>query len=347
MDGNPINYSIMKKLKYIFILLVLLTSCQNKDLTFPDYKYNGVYFPLQYPLRTLVLGDSRSDNSLDKNLQFHIGVSIGGMYENKKSWNVEYMLDTTLVPSNLTTSAGDTLKVLPPAYFTLSPLNNVIIPAGSFDGLILVQLTDAFLDDPLAVKGDYVIPLRITGSTADSILRGVPAVSNPNKNIASDWDASASPKDFVLFGIKYINPYHGSYFHRGKDITLSAAGDTLSTVVYHQRYVENDQLWKLTTTGRTTVETNGVGSQFSSNTELTLDIDSSGTINVKPVTTSALQAKGVGKYVKNSEIWGGTKNNAMYLNYIYKNGTLNHVVTDTLVFRDNGVVFEQFSVKLN
>lgn len=334
-------------MKYIIVLAVLLASCKNEEVTYPDFDHTTVYFPLQYPLRTLVLGDSRSDNSLDKKLQFHIGVSIGGMYENKKSWDVGYTVDKTLVPATLTTAAGDPIKVLPDAYYKLAPLNQVTIPSGSFDGLILVQLTDAFLDDPLAVTGNYVIPLRITSSTADSILRGKPFVPNPNKLVASDWNPNAPPRDFVLFGIKYINPYHGAYFHRGKDVTLDAGGNPSSTVTYHQQYVENDQLWKLTTTGRTTVNTNGIGSLFTANTMLTLDIAANGAVQVKPVATSTIQATGTGKYVTNAEPWGGTNHPGIYLNYTYKNGTVNHAVTDTLVFRDNEVVYEQLSIKVN
>lgn len=337
----------MKKIKYLVMLVALLSACKNEKVTYPDYDHTSVYFPLQLPLRTLVLGDSRSDNSLDKKLQFHIGVSIGGMYENKKSWDVGYIVDKTLVPSTLTTAAGDPIKVLPDAYYTITPQNKVTIQPGSFDGLMLVQLTDAFLDDPLAVTGNYVIPLRITNSTADSILRGKPFVANPNKLVASDWDPNAPPRDFVLFGIKYINPYHGMYFHRGKDVTLDAGGNPVSTVTYHQQYVENDQLWKLTTTGRTTVTTNGIGSVFNATSMLTLDIAANGSLQVKPVAASPIKATGTGKYVVNAEPWGGTNHPGIYLNYTYKDGTVNHAVTDTLVFRDNEVVYEQLSIKVN
>jgi hypothetical protein len=341
-----IKYKIMKILKYIMVFCVLFTSCQNQKVAFPDYKYTAVYFPIQYPLRTLILGDSRSDNTLDKKLQFHIGVSIGGIYENKKSWDVNYKVDYSLVPPDLVNDDGDPIKVLPDKYYTLSPTDKIMIPAGSFNGLILVQLTDAFLDDPLAVTGDYVIPLRITGSNADSILTGNPYVSNPNKNIPADWDPGAQPKDFVLFGIKYINSYHGNYLHRGKDVTLDAHGDTVSSVIYHQKYVVDDQLWAVTTTGKTTVETNGVGAKFDKDTHLALDIDDNGTIKVGPSPASLYPASGVGRYLKDAESWGGVKHNAMYLNYIYKDGAFNHVVTDTLVFRDNGVVYEENKIRL-
>ncbi|TZF85512.1 DUF1735 domain-containing protein (plasmid) [Pedobacter sp. BS3] len=339
----------MKKLNYILVLFALLASCRNKDVSYPDYTYNAVYFPLQYPFRTLILGDSPSDNSLDKKLQFHIGVSIGGMYENKKSWDVNYVLDKSLVPSTLVDAAGVPIKVLPDNYYTLSPLNKVTIPAGSFNGLILVQLTDAFLDDPIAVTGNYVIPLRITGSTADSVLTGVPLVTNPDKLRSADWDANAQPRDFVLFGIKYINPYHGTYLHRGKDVTLDAGGNPASTATYHAQYVEQDQLWTLKTTGRTTLITSGIGSQLQSTkatAKMTLNVASDGKITVTTGTGSTITATGTGSYVKNAEVWGGQKHHAMYLDYTYKEGAVNHHVTDTLVFRDNGVVFEQIVPKV-
>lgn len=326
-------------------LMAFMASCHNDPVSYPDYKYNAVYFPLQYPIRTLVLGDSRSDNSLDKKLEFHIGVSIGGEYQNTKPWTVDYKLDDSLVPEGTVTTNGDTLRILPPRYYTLSPIGSLSIPVDSFSGLILVKLSDAFLDDSLAITGHYVIPLRITGSDADSILSGLPFVQDPSRTNPADWDPNSEPKDFVLFGIKYINPYHGNYFHRGTDVGINATGDTVSEQIYHQPYVVNDQLWSLTTTGRTTVVTNGVGSEFSQDTKMMLDVADDGTVLVKPDPTSDFQASGVGRYVKGGDAWGGTPANALFLNYVYQAGAINHVVTDTLVFRDNGVVFQQFAIQ--
>lgn len=329
----------------LIMVMTLLASCHNDPISYPDFKYNAVYFPLQYPIRTLVLGDSRSDNSLDRKLEFHIGVAIGGEYQNTKPWKVDYTLDDALVPEGTVTTGGDTLHILPPKYYTLSPSGSVAIPVDSFSGLILVKLTDAFLDDPLAITGQYVIPLRITASDADSILSGVPFVQDPSRTNPADWDPNAEPKDFVLFGIKYINPYHGNYFHRGTDVAVNATGDTVSVTVYHQPFVIKDQLWSLTTTGRTTVVTNGVGSQFAADTKMMLDISDDGAVVVRPDPASAYQASGVGRYVKGGDAWGGTPQNALFLNYIYQADAIHHIVTDTLVFRDNGVVFQQFAVQ--
>ena len=87
----------MKKIFILFIFIIVIAACENQPWDFPDYKLKAVYFPIQLPLRTLSLGEDRLDNSLDKEFKFDIGVSIGGMYQNKKDWTVDYVVDTTLV----------------------------------------------------------------------------------------------------------------------------------------------------------------------------------------------------------------------------------------------------------
>jgi hypothetical protein len=91
---------------------------------------------------------------------------------NKYAWTVDYVVDNTLVENYLVNASNDTLRVLPASYYTLDPAVTVTIPNGSFSGLIEVQLTDAFFSDPIAIKGSYVIPLKLTATSADSILSG-------------------------------------------------------------------------------------------------------------------------------------------------------------------------------
>jgi len=219
----------MKKLIYIILLSTTFWSCRNQDVEFPDFDYNAVYFPVQYPVRTLSLGNDMVDNTLDKELTFKIGVSIGGMYENKKDWTVKYVIDNALV-SNLKNQTGDTLLVLPAKYIeSILPASDVIIPKGSFNGWITIKLKDEFLDDPIAVTNRYVLPLKIVESDADSILRGLPLISNPDRTIAGNWDGNAKPRDFTLYGIKFINKVHGTYLHRGVDKVYDATNTLVST----------------------------------------------------------------------------------------------------------------------
>ena len=75
---------MMKKFIILFAFAVALFSCENQDNDFEDYDFQTVYFPIQYPARTLALGESRSDNSIDLEHAFSIGASVGGMDENTK-----------------------------------------------------------------------------------------------------------------------------------------------------------------------------------------------------------------------------------------------------------------------
>lgn len=341
----PFKTNVMKKLFYLLILIPFW-SCTNQEIEFPDFDYNAVYFPLQYPVRTLVLGDDRVDNTLDKQLKFNIGASIGGMYENKKDYQIDFIVDPTLA-ANLENAQGEPISVLPSSYYTLTPSNKITIPAGSFDGLVEVQLKDEFLDDPKAITGTYVIPLLMVSTDADSILSGLPVVPNPNKNVSGDWDPGAKPKDFVLFGIKYINPYHGAYLHRGKDVTYNSANQAIKEIVYRQKYVESDQVWKMTTSGRNQCIVAGIGPNAGDGYSMKLEFKPNNDIVVSETAGSSLKANGTGKFVPNGGEWGGQKHNAIFLNYSYSEGANTHVVNDTLVFRNNGVVFEENVVSVN
>ena len=236
-------------------------SCKNSDWQFDDFDYTTTYFPYQYPIRTLVLGNYMWDNANDNNLKFKISARVGGMYENKSNWTVDYMVDPGLVAklaaaSNLldgkTAASRDTLIILPSEYYTLTPADQLVISAGSFVGDVEVQLTDAFLNDPLAVKTRYVLPLSILSSTTDTVLSGKTSLANPDPRKSGDW--VIRPKYFTIFGIKFVNTYHGKYLHRGVSvITDTTTSTVLETIVYRQKYVEKDEIWSLQTIARNAV----------------------------------------------------------------------------------------------
>ncbi len=344
-------------MKRVFILLLVIlgiVACENQPISFGDFDYKAVYFPVQLPSRTLSLGEDRIDNTLDKQYIFDIAVSIGGMYENKKDWTVDYQLDTSLT-TKVYTSTTPNLKIipLPPAYYTISPLNTITIPNGLFNGRARVQLTSAFFDDTLAITGQYVVPLKITGSSADTILTGKAAIAGADPRIKAEWESNMSPKDWVMYGIKYVNAYHGTYFHRGKDIQVTTAtGVQFNTVVFRNRYVEKDALINLKTIGRTKVITNGVGSLSGSNS-MTLSFDNdkgnSGAVTISPRIGSPISVSGSGQYydkASSGEQWTLLTWQSMYLSYTYQDATLTHNITDTLVFRDRGIKWEELSIKV-
>jgi len=337
----------MKKLIYFIIIVLVFTACTNQDQLFDDYPVKSIYFPFQYPVRTLSLGNDRLDNSLDKQHKFNIGVNVGGYYnENKKNWTVNFEIDNSMVIDYLVNAKGDTLKILPGSYYSLNPGSTVIIPKGSFAGLIEVQLQDAFFQDPEAIKGTYVIPLRIKDTPDDAeIIRGIPSenVVSPNIHIATDWEIT--PRDYTLFGVKYVNPYHGSWLKRGKLLVKDGLGNPVDTVIYRTQNVEFDIVTELTTT-----KLNQVSGTLNIGTEkwnLLLDVDNSKNIVVGTGAGSPIHVSGTGKYVENGDTWGGTPENptprdVLYLNYSYtrSNGNVCEV-SDTLVFRDRGIKMEE------
>jgi hypothetical protein len=95
-----------------------------------------------------------------------------------------------------------------------------VIPyRGDPRGYVEVQFTDAFFADAKAVENTYVIPLRMTGVKGiDHILTGTPRDDIdfvPSRTNTEYWRVLA--KDYVLYCVKYMNPWQGKYIRRGVD----------------------------------------------------------------------------------------------------------------------------------
>lgn len=340
----------MKKVFLIsFILLSILTAC-NKDWEFPDYKNSAVYFPYQSPVRTLVLGEDVFDNTLDNQKKFMIMATLGGVYENKKDVAIDISVDNSLA-QNLKFGAanGDDVIAMPSGYYSFPKDMKIVIPSGKMTGGVEIQLTDAFFADPRAIKNTFVIPLKINSVTgADSVLVGKASVTSPDRRKASDW--ATVPKDYVLYAVKYINPYHGVYLRRGKDEVKGNGGNTSldTTLVYHKTYVEQDELSNIYTKSLTqdtvSLITKNKGSSSNVPFRLLLDFNTSGDIVVStPASATTYTVTGTGKFVKKGDMWGNEKRDVMHLNYKVDFGTTTHNFTDTLVMRDRGVKFETFT----
>jgi hypothetical protein len=329
------------------MLIVALAAC-NKDWKFPDYKYTVVYFPYQSPVRTLILGKDVIDNTLDNQHKFVIMATMGGVYENTKDITLNLELDNTLAANlKFGSPSGDTVLVMPASYYTLSKGMNVVIPSGKIMGGLEVQLTDAFFQDSLAIKNTYVIPLKIKGVTnADSILSGKSDLAAPDRRKAADW--ILAPKDYTLFAVKYINPYHGLYLRRGKDEVKGAGGNTSldTNVVYHAPYVEKDEVCSAVTRSLNKVAISlnarnkgNVNAPF----QMILTFDAQGKCTITNPATASYTISGNGEFVTDGDMWGNEKRDVLRLKYQVDFGTTVHNFTDTIVARDRGVKFETFN----
>jgi hypothetical protein len=361
----------MKKIILSSILAVsFLSGCTNHPIDFPDYSEQTIYFPYQYPVRTLVLGESTVDNSMDLQHAFSIGACVGGMYVNSQNWNLTYGLAPEYLsylsalqvidPSGVAT----TVKMLPSNYYTLVTKSDstIVIPKGSFSGLLRVNLTDAFFNDPNSYKMLYVLPLKI--KTAETkILVGEPNVSlkqnpYPNPVLSSDWATGSTPKDFTMFAIRYINPWHGTFFYRGKQYKNGVLDNT-----YHQLDLESNTTASVATAGLTKCLFKRMGTFVTTTNESMLtfssDTEGVGNITVTSANGSKLGVTGTGKYYKsNTEFakkYGAwlinpktglpTPHLTMTLDYTVNGisaGNTYHFV-DTLVIRDNAMVFQEFA----
>ena len=113
-------FEIMKKnnlFKYMFaaVLAIGFTACENDDIEFPDFEKQTVYFPYQYPVRTLVMGDDEYDTSLDKQHKCQIKATFGGSYEGSNG-SVQVAVENSLV-NNLTFADGTPVKAMPESYY--------------------------------------------------------------------------------------------------------------------------------------------------------------------------------------------------------------------------------------
>lgn len=214
----------MKLKKYIYgtvmgALAVTYTSCYNADKEFPDYEDGTTaYFAYQYPVRTLILGNDIYDNAIDNEHKCQIWATMGGAYEGRNAV-VDIVVDPSLCDNLFFTDAGGNAAApvlpLPEAYYKLS--SNQINYKGNPRGYVEVQFTDAFFNDPQAIENTYVIPLLMTNVKGiDHILTGKPREGlDPARQNTEDWDVLA--KDYVLYCVKYMNPWQAKYIRRGVD----------------------------------------------------------------------------------------------------------------------------------
>ncbi len=336
----------MKKYKGIWRLSIIffsfwITSCENKEVIFPDFEYTTVYFANQYPVRTIVLGEDFYDNTLDNEHKCKIYATMGGVYQNDKNIEIDVKVSNELC-ENLYYSNGDEVLPMPSEYYSLA--SDKILLKKQMQGGLEVQLTDAFFADENAIKNTYVIPLVITNVVnADSILSGVALGDSPIRPNGADWDIL--PKDYVLYCVKYINKWHAIYLRRGTDAI--EAGNVVESVIRREASVEYDELSYCSTTSLNSVElpinvVNANDENVTCTLLLTFDQEDNCTVSSND---NGFAVTGSGKFVIDGEkkSWGDKDRNALYLDYTINMDGKRYSTKDTLVVRDRGIKPEYFS----
>ena len=264
------NNTIMKLKKYLYgvalgTLSIAYTSCYNSENDFPDYQEGTTaYFAYQSPVRTLILGNDNYDNTLDNAHKCRIWATMGGAYGGRDAY-ADIVVADTLCDNLWFVDAGGNPSTpvlpMPKEYYNL--LDNKIPYNGDLRGYVEVQFTDAFFNDAKAIENTYVIPLLMTKvSGINHILSGTPREGlSPKRVNTEDWDVLA--KDYVLYCVKYKNPWDGKYIRRGVDniqengaVTKVIRKDTMLINSDHLRYKENpvnqnDEVCAITTKNMT------------------------------------------------------------------------------------------------
>lgn len=333
-------------MKRLFLMLtgfvLIFSSCRNFDIAHPDFKYTSGYFPYQFPVRTLVLGNYIYDNSNDNNHKFIISLHMGGVYDNTKDRVFEVEVDNSLSDSLLFSVGGDTIRTMPAKYYILAS-DNITIPKGKLYGGVEVQLSDAFFKDSNAINLCYVIPLKIkSANDVDTILNGKTENPDADLRIASDW--SVPPKNFTMFAVKYINEYHGTYFHYGKSEIKDAMGNVIEDTTYSDKEVVENPTVNLITTGRYQVAFNSFlqSDTMTGEVKMLLDFDGNSCKITAPA-GSPYTISGSGEFKPGAYEWGNKKRDGITLNYTVSNGEFTYTANDVLVSRDRDVVMETYS----
>lgn len=322
----------MKKIFYSILTLVsalTMTSCSSGDPEFPDFDYQSVYFASNVVLRTVELGRDREvDLTLDNQHKVRVTATMGGSYGNKRDITVNIAVDPKLIEGK-TFEDGTPMTLLPSSHYTMAD-SKIVIPAGSILGGVEVQLTEAFFNDPKSISNNYVIPVKMTQlvSGADTILE--------NKN-------------YVLYSVKYVNPWHADYLRRGTDEITSAAGTR--TEERKADYIERDETVYLKTTGYMTDLLNITIKDDDNkdiNVGMQLTFDQSGKCVISSA-TDGITVSGTGNFVENGEkqAINGQDCDALYLEYTINvaDKGITCKTKDTLVLKARGIKPEYMTLK--
>lgn len=305
----------MKKICIVTLLAIVMTSCYDEYVK--DYEYNGVYFPYQTNVRTVVVGEG---------MKIEVGAALAGVLENKEDRVVRYTMKNELVTPQIlermksglnyiknSVEGVDELLPMPADYYTLSNSSEMVIYKGNHGGTVTVRPDSVkFLSDSKTLKANYALPFYIESADADSILE---------------------PMRYAVIGLKYENMLFGDYWHGGVRIIKNAAGVALDTVAYYTQIPQPEsKVWTLTTIAPFELETNGMSDDADKGSiKLTLNPD--GTIVVGKSSASKVNVLSDGESKFNQAKL--LQNRKIFLKYKFDNGDgTTSYVSDTLTFRN-------------
>jgi hypothetical protein len=311
------NKKINRVKKYLAMLFMAtaLTSCYEDYVI--DFDYNAVSIPLQFDVRTFVVGEG---------MKFDFGVEIGGIRENSHDRIVTYQIDNSLItpaalariqggPSYMSSvSAGvTTLLPLPANYYTLTNNSQMVIKRGEHQGKITVRPDSAaFLSDPATLIPNYAIGIRLLEADADSIIEG---------------------KRTQVIGVKFENMLFGNYWHGGAALVNRPDKADTTLAYYTTIPVSDAKIWALKTSSPNSLYALGYLDQVTGKNEMLLTLNGN-TVTISPVagSTWTIVPEGQSSFNRSKLL----QNRKIFLNYSYQDTVSGYTYhcKDTLTFRN-------------
>lgn len=285
----------IKSLVIISSLLLLAAGCTFDDPV-TEYPVKSVLFTYQTYNRQLVVGEG---------LTFKIGVVFAGLDRSDRDRVVKYKIDPTLLE-------GTSYKLLPSDYYTCADPSQLVIKKGELKAYMPVVMDSAkFVNDPLSLTGEYVLPVRIVEADADTITHG---------------------KDYTLISLSYQARQYGNYNYKGARIN----GSTSARETYRNAPEQTNSIRQLQTLGPQKFrvyadQTTGCDPMKALySMVITVPVSGGGTVTLEPDSSylPAIPVSAVGT----STYDVATK--TFILNYKYTSGGVEWTAADTLTFRN-------------
>lgn len=286
----------MKKILLVLIIAIAFTGCYEDDYLDPKLDETIAFFAsFEDYTRTMVVGEG---------LHFKIGAAMAGLLENAEERTLEFVINQTDAPFD------DGRLVLPSNLYNANELGGVIqttIPAGEILGYFTVVMDSAkFLNDSLALEGNYTLPVKLVGTSLDSIAA-----------------------DSVNISVKYMCGVDGYYLYKSvikREINGSILDGKTSSEIYKSE--DDNNAWRLTTIAPFEVEAASAVTAFTSGLKFNMMVKD-GAISVEPIEGQPMvELEGTNTY--------DSKTRDFNLNYKYQqagNDTIYHV-SNELIFRN-------------
>lgn len=290
----------MKKIFIATAMMLVFIGCKyDDDYLNPKLETKAYFASKTEYTRSVIVGEG---------MQFKIGAAMSGVIENTRNETVDMIID-----KSATLSEGKTL--LPDTYYNSSELSGTIqatIPAGDFLGYFTVKMDSVnFLSDAKSLTGEYAIPVKIVGTSLESI----------NEELST-----------VQVFVKYMATFDGYYLYRST-IKKEEGGVIAEEETVTESYPNesDNSTYRLETKAPFTVTvTPAVSSSLNG---LKFDL----TLNEEDNTLSLASVVGFPEVSADGENIYNKKTRDLTLNYKYtENGIVYHV-SQELIFRNRMV----------